>query len=141
MLEMLNIKKLSKNAKTPEFKAVGDAGADLYNAYDYVIEPGEIIIVQTDIAIELPQNYHAVVTSRSSVSLSALTVHTGIIDSNYHDSIGVITENTSDKPIKVKKGERLAQILFYETNAPTFNVVENFDVEADTKKGFGSSGK
>jgi len=141
MLEMLNIKKLSKNAKTPEFKAVGDAGADLYNAYDYVIEPKETIIVQTDIAIDLPKNYHAVVTSRSSVSLSALTVHTGIIDSNYHGSIGVITENTSDKPIKVKKGERLAQILFYETNAPTFNVVEEFDAEADTKKGFGSSGK
>ena len=141
MLDMLNIKKLSKNAKTPEFKSVGDAGADLYNAYDYIIEPKETIIVQTDIAVDLPQNYHAVVTSRSSVSLSELTVHTGIIDSNYPYGIGVITENTSDKPIKVKKGERLAQILFYETNAPTFNVVEEFDVEADSKKGFGSSGK
>ena len=66
---------------------------------------------------------------------------TGIIDSNYPYGIEVITENTSDKPIKVKRGERLAQILFYETNTPTFNVVEDFDVEADTKKGFGSSGK
>lgn len=140
--EYLEYIKLSDDAQSPLMATEGDAGYDLYNAETKVIKPKERTIVKTDIAINLPKGYYAMVTSRSSVSLKTkLTVHTGIIDSNYSNGIGVIVENTSEDEVLVLKGERLAQMLILKHEAPIVKRVDAFYNKEVQKDGFGSSGK
>lgn len=140
--EYLEYIKLTDDAKSPLMATIGDAGYDLYNAETKVIKPKERTIVKTDIAINLPIGYYAMVTSRSSVSLKTkLTVHTGIIDSNYSLGVGVIVENTSEEEVLVLKGERLAQMLILKHEAPTLKRVGEFHKKEVQKDGFGSSGK
>lgn len=136
----LSIKLLSGNATVPTRANPTDSGLDLYVSETVNIPPGATKIVKTDIAIELPVGYEGQVRPRSSTSLKTkLRVALGTIDQTYHKEIGIITDNISDKPIVVQKGQRLAQLVIAPVVYPDMNVVEGFEYESD-RSGYGSTG-
>ena len=137
----LNIKLLSDNATTPTRANPTDSGLDLYVSETVSIPPKTTKIVKTDIAIELPVGYEGQVRPRSGTSLKTkLRVALGTIDQTYHKEIGIITDNISDKPIVVEKGQRLAQLVVTPVVYPEVNEVERFENESD-RSGYGSTGK
>lgn len=136
----LNIKLLSDNATTPTRANPTDSGLDLYVSETVTIPPHTTKLVKTDIAIELPIGYEGQVRPRSGTSLKTkLRVALGTIDQTYHKEIGIITDNISDKPIVVEKGQRLAQLVIAPVQYPDVNVVERFEYESD-RSGYGSTG-
>ena len=136
----LNIKLLSDNATTPTRANPTDSGLDLYVSETVSIPPKTTKIVKTDIAIELPIGYEGQVRPRSGTSLKTkLRVALGTIDQTYHKEIGIITDNISDKPITVEKGQRLAQLVIAPVQYPDVNVVKEFKYESD-RSGYGSTG-
>ena len=136
----LNIKLLSDNATVPTRANPTDSGLDLYVSETINIPPKTTKIVKTDIAIELPVGYEGQVRPRSSTSLKTkLRVALGTIDQTYHKEIGIITDNISDKPITVEKGQRLAQLVIAPVQYPDVNVVKEFKYESD-RSGYGSTG-
>ena len=136
----LNIKLLSDNATTPTRANPTDSGLDLYVSETVSIPPKTTKIVKTDIAIELPVGYEGQVRPRSGISLKTkLRVALGTIDQTYHKEIGIITDNISDKPIVVQKGQRLAQLVIAPVQYPDVNVVKEFKYESD-RSGYGSTG-
>ena len=136
----LQIKLLSENATMPKRANETDSGLDLYVSETTVIEPHTTVAVKTDVAINLPYGYEGQVRPRSGKSLKTkLRVALGTIDQTYHKEIGIITDNISDKPIVVQKGQRLAQLVIAPVEYPDVNVVKEFKYESD-RSGYGSTG-
>lgn len=92
----LGIKKLSEHATLPIKAHLSDSGFDLYAAEDVIIQPGETIVVKTDIALVLPEGFEAQVRPRSGItSNTKLRVQLGTIDNSYRGGIGIIVDNIS----------------------------------------------
>ena len=70
-----------------------------------------------------------------------IDVFAGVIDSGYRGVIKVCLYNSSEDGVEIKKGDRIAQILFQEI--PCFNIEEIDDLSDSERKesGFGSTGK
>lgn len=67
MTNTLEIKLLSENATMPKRDRL-DAGYDIYSAETVILEPQEKAIIKTDVAVNIPEGYVGLLTSRSGVS-------------------------------------------------------------------------
>jgi dUTP pyrophosphatase len=158
----------SENAKMPKYAHLGDGAVDLYSPADYVIKPGETIIIPCDIKVALPYGYAFLIHPRSGTSAKTklrVANSIGLVDSQYKGVIGVIVENI-EPPIKdigyefddkgrpiitsiehgktyyIGKGERFAQMRLVEVPTVNFYQVQSVDgIGEDRGGGFGSSGK
>lgn len=135
---------LGENAKVPFKKHNGDAGWDLYVSRDCTIPVGATVDVHTDIRIDMPPYLYARITGRSStLRKHKLLVNEGIIDNGYTGELFVCVHNLGDKPFEVKKGMRLAQVLFHTIEDVRWSQVPEIK-DADGRrgnKGFGSTGE
>jgi len=141
-LLQINIKRLSENATIPTQGTSFAAGYDLYAAEDATIVCGTRKLVKTNISMEITPGYYGRIAPRSGLAYkSGIDVLAGVIDSDYRGDIGVILYNT-DKNIDfvVKKGDRIAQIIFEACYTATLNNVENLDNTLRQGGGFGSTG-
>lgn len=60
--------KVTPDAKLPTYAHDGDAGMDVYANEDYVINPGETVLVKTGIKVAIPKGYELQVRPRSGLS-------------------------------------------------------------------------
>lgn len=118
----IGFKRLSEHAILPTKANPSDSGLDLYAAEDIIIAPGETVIVKTNLAVQLPPGYEAVVRPRSGItSKTKLRVHLGTIDESYRGDIGIIVDNISHK-IESKSGYfqqidgSMTQLIEYDAN-------------------------
>ena len=167
-MKTLRIKLLSENATIPTRHNPTDSGLDLYAAEDVIIEPGETVIVKTDIAIELASGYEAQVRPRSGITYKTkLRVQLGTVDSDFRGNVGIIVDNIApintgytkhfylgvncspaqDVPAgvpvftyKIRKGDKLAQLVVVPIELPSVEVVDELNDTARGNNGFGSSG-
>jgi dUTP pyrophosphatase len=138
----INVKKLSENATIPTQGTTFAAGYDLYAAEDAVVVCGTRKLIKTNISMEITPGYYGRIAPRSGLAYkNGIDVLAGVIDSDYRGDIGVILYNT-DKNIDftVKKGDRIAQIIFEACYIATLNNVENLDNTLRQAGGFGSTG-
>jgi dUTP pyrophosphatase len=138
----INIKKLSDNAIIPAKGSAFAAGYDLYAAEDAVVNCGTRKLIKTNISMEITPGYYGRIAPRSGLAYkNGIDVLAGVIDSDYRGDIGVILYN-SDKNIDfiVKKGDRIAQIIFEACYSATLNEAENLDNTLRQSGGFGSTG-
>jgi len=138
----INVKKLSENAIIPTQGTNFAAGYDLYAAEDAVVVCGTRKLIKTNVSMEITPGYYGRIAPRSGLAYkNGIDVLAGVIDSDYRGDIGVILYNT-DKNIDftVKKGDRIAQIIFEACYTATLNTVENLDNTLRQAGGFGSTG-
>lgn len=143
----LKIKKLRENARIPQRATSGAAGMDLYACLDapLTLAPGQLAIVPTGIAIELPDNgCAAFLYARSGLGVKhgiCLSNGVGVIDSDYRGEVCAGLCNVSDKPYVIEPNERVAQMVIAPVLTP--DIVET-DELSDTRRGaggFGSTGR
>ena len=119
-----------------------DLCADLVD--DLVLNPGDRKLVPTGLAIALPDGFEAQVRPRSGLALKhgiALVNSPGTIDPDYRGEIGVILINHGREPFLVRRGERIAQMVFAPfARAELVEVVE-LDETARGEGGFGHTGR
>jgi dUTP pyrophosphatase len=138
----INIKKLSDNAKIPTQGTNFAAGYDLYAAEDTTIVCGTRKLVKTNISMAITTGYYGRIAPRSGLAYkNGIDVLAGVIDSDYRGDIGVILYNT-DKDIDfiVKKGDRIAQIIFEACYSVNFNETNTLDNTVREDGGFGWTG-
>ena len=138
----IEIKKLSENAIIPTQGTVYAAGYDLYAAEDAVIVCGSRKLVKTNISMSIPAGYYGRIAPRSGLAYkNGIDVLAGVIDSDYRGDIGVILYNT-DKNIDfgIKKGDRIAQIIFETCYSASFSEIQDLNETARQSGGFGSTG-
>ena len=102
MTNTLEFKKLSKDATTPERGRL-DAGYDIFAAETVILEPQEKAKIRTDIAVNIPEGYVGLLTSRSGVSSKThLVIETGKIDAGFQGNMRINVKNDMEKSIRVK---------------------------------------
>lgn len=95
-MNTLEFKKLSKDATTPERGRL-DAGYDIFAAETVILEPQEKETIRTDIAVNIPEGYVGLLTSRSSVSSKThLVIETGKIDAGFQGNMKINIKNDTD---------------------------------------------
>lgn len=146
-----------EDGRLPSKKNQSDAGFDLFAVEDVVIYPGQTKKVPLNIKLKLPQGTWACITGKSGLGAQGLLVHAGVIDQDYRGIPHVVMANVNvihsldeegiplmnTKPIVVKKGEKLAQLIM-NPYAPHFYIEQVEQVSTDTARGeggFGSTGK
>lgn len=135
---------LGKNAKQPTKKYSGDAGWDLYVSRDCVIPPETTVDVHTDIKMDMPPYLYARIVGRSSTLRKYnLMVNEGIIDNGYIGELFTCVHNLGKEPFHVKRGMRLAQIIFSPIEDVRWSEVDKVEVTPGKRgdNGFGSTGE
>lgn len=101
----------------PEYQSDGASGCDLYAAIksSVVIKAHGFCLIPTGIRVEIPDGYEAQVRPRSGLAkehgIGVLNAP-GTIDADYRGEIKVILFNYSDKPFRVSRRDRIAQLVF-----------------------------
>lgn len=133
----VKIKKLYPDAHIPTRMHDGDAGYDLYSREVYVMKPGEVHVFKTGIAIEIDQQYVALIWGRGSMAIKGADSLAGVVDSNFRGDIGVVLQNNSPQLVQINAGDRIAQLLFQRIELPQLVEVEEL---TDTDRGAGAFG-
>lgn len=156
-----------EGAKLPAYATNGSGAMDIYSPEEYVIGPGECVTIPIGIKVNIPAGYGLLIQPRSGMSRKTklrVANTPGLIDSDYHEEIGVIVENI-DAPIKdaqlgevpdhdhfdvvplygssftIGKGERFAQMRLVEIPLVNWLPVSSLgSFENDHGEGFGSTG-
>lgn len=137
----INVQLLSEYAIVPTRTNNNDAGWDLYSTIDATIYAQQRTTVNTGIAIEMPDHLAGLIWPRSGLSVkNGIDVLAGVVDAGYRGEIMVCLLNTGDKPVRISRGDRIAQIIFQEV--PLVNMVVQNTLGSSQRgdKGFGSSG-
>lgn len=100
----------------PSYATAGAAGLDLLAAVPdaVALAPGARALIPTGLALALPDGYEGQVRPRSGLALRAgVTVlnSPGTIDSDYRGEVGVLLVNLGDRPVEIRRGMRIAQLV------------------------------
>jgi len=127
----------------PKYQTSGSAGCDLRATEDRTISPGGRSIIGAGIKLELPKGYGAMVCPRSGLAARyGVTVlnSPGIIDNDYRGEVKVILHNAGAEEFIVRKGDRVAQLLFFPIMQAIFQMAEEVSSTDRGEDGFGSTG-
>ncbi len=137
--------KNSEGLPIPHYQTEHSAGVDLYAAVEAetVIGPGSWNLVPTGIAIAIPEGYEGQVRPRSGLALRhgiGMLNAPGTIDADYRGEISVILFNFSAEPFTVRRGDRIAQLVFARLEKASFVTVDSLSETARGAGGFGHTG-
>ena len=141
---ILKIKRLQEGISLPEPATARAAGFDLAAAADVEIPAHSIRLVGTGLVIAVPGGYFLGIFARSSTPLKRglmVANGVGIIDADYcgpEDEIKIQVLNITDVPVRVSRGDRLAQGILLP--APRVEWEEVDEITATSRGGFGSTG-
>lgn len=129
--------------EAPFYAHEGDAGMDLRINEDVWLQPMERRNVKTGLRVAIPDGCVGDVRPRSGLaSKKGVTVINtpGTIDSRYRGEIGVPLVNISKKPVMLRKGDRIAQLVVTPYVHCEVEVVDELDETERGTGGFGSTG-
>jgi len=127
----------------PTYQTADSAGCDLQSDEDLSIRPGEWRAVSTGVYLEIPTNFYGQVCPRSGLAARyGVTVlnSPGIVDSDYRGEVKVLLINLGKEEYSIKKGDRIAQLIFLPCFQGRFSQVSELSVTARGAGGFGSTG-
>ena len=132
-----------KNGKITNLIAgTGDTGYDIFSIEDKEIPVNGSAIVDTGIELAyISPGYWFKIEARSGLGFRyGVAPHPGIVDNCYRGNLGVKLYNFSQDHYQVKKGDRIAQMVFYPVVEPTIEWTDEKIETIRNEKGFGSSG-
>lgn len=141
----IRIKRIDPTLPLPVYETQGSVGFDLYARENITIESKSIVLIPSNVIIEIPKGYMLIVASRSSTpakrGLSA-PHGIGIIDQDYHgphDEIKIQVYNFTDAPVSIERGQKIAQGVFVPIAKIRWEEVEV--IKEESRGGFGSTDK
>ena len=138
----IEIQLISPNGKVPSQKYASDIGYDISSSNDVTLKSNEVTLVNTGIAISLPQQCAGFVLPRSGLSTKhkiTLITSPGLIDPGYTGELLVPLMNHGNKDYEIKAGDRIAQLVLVNTHDVDFKVVDSLPETDRSSGGFGST--
>ncbi|HEV7667674.1 MAG TPA: dUTP diphosphatase [Thermoanaerobaculia bacterium] len=135
----------ARDLPPPALASAGSSGYDLRAAMgeELILAPGARALVPTGLFLEIPVGWEAQVRPRSGLALRhgvGILNSPGTIDSDYRGEVGVILINWGAEPFAIRRGDRIAQLVFARVEAVEWQEVERL-VDSDRGAGgFGSTG-
>jgi dUTP pyrophosphatase len=151
----IRIYRKDKSIPLPQRKTEKSVGLDVYSAEDVTISAGQTVLVPTGLVIESPAGFYFKIHVRSGFAIKngiSLANDVGIVDEDYcgpedEVKIGLVRHyNPADpqlnKPFMIKKGTRIAQIIFEQNRLPEveWDEQKSPDFAGKSRGGFGSTG-
>ncbi len=129
----------------PAYQTGGASGMDLRAdvVKEVVLPPMARALVPTGISLALPPGVEAQVRPRSGLAIrSGVTClnSPGTIDADYRGEICVVLVNFGSDPFTVRRGDRIAQLVFAPVLRASFQVVDDLDPTPRGEGGFGHTG-
>ena len=130
----------------PARATAGAAGIDLRACVDgeIAVLPGARTLVPTGIAIALPQGYEGQVRPRSGLALDhglTLLNSPGTVDADYRGEIAVLLVNLGQRPARIRRGDRIAQLVVQRVPETAWVEVDELPATERGSGGFGHSGR
>ena len=129
----------------PAYETPGSAGMDVRAAVQepLLLPRGEIALVSTGLAIEVPEGFEMQVRPRSGLAAKhgiTLPNSPATIDSDYRGEVRVIVQNLGSEPFVIERGMRIAQMVLQ--RVPRVEWVETGELTATSREsgGFGHTG-
>ena len=142
----IKIKKMREGAILPEYQTSGAAGFDFHAAIakPVVIKPGEMQIISTGVAVEIPAGYELQIRPRSGLAFKhrVLPVNAiGTIDADYRGEMMVGLVNNGREIFTVEPAMRIAQGIVAKVEKVQWREVRKLSDTVRGAGGFGSTGK
>ncbi|MEP7011938.1 MAG: dUTP diphosphatase [Acidobacteriota bacterium] len=136
----------ARDLPPPAPASPGSSGYDLRSAVseELVLAPGARALVPTGLFLEIPLGWEAQVRPRSGLALRhgvGILNAPGTIDSDYRGEVGVILINQGAEPFTVRRGDRIAQLVFARVESVEWREVDVLDESDRGSGGFGSTGR
>lgn len=134
-----------RNLPLPAQASPGSSGFDLRAAVEEQVrlESGAQLAVPTGIALGLPPGWEGQVRPRSGLARRhGVTVLNapGTVDSDYLGEVWVLLINHGPEPIDIRRGDRIAQIIFTQVADVQWREVDDLGRTDRGEAGFGSTG-
>ena len=142
MVLKVKIKKIV-DVKTPSYAHKGDSGVDLYSIEDYELKSMERKLIRTGIKIQIPYGYEVQIRPKSGLAIEHGITQInspGTIDSSYRGEVKIPMINLGDKPYRIEKGRKIAQMVFARVEIAEFEIAEELEATSRGEGGFGSTG-
>jgi len=139
----VEILKTEKDLPTPKYAHDGDAGMDVYSAIDHELQPRERKLIPAGFKMAVPYGFEVQVRPRSGLALKhgiSVVNSPGTIDHQYRGDVGILLINHSNESFSIKRGDRIAQIVFNKVELVHFDEVESLSETTRGEGGFGSTG-
>lgn len=145
----IKIKRLSEefsDIPLPAYATEGSAGMDIRAAVkdELIIEPGKVVLVPTNLSVEIPKGFEIQVRPRSGLAanhLIGILNSPGTIDSDYRGEVKIILMNFDDKPFTIHRGDRIAQLIVSKVYSAKIVETEYLNSSSRGDGGFGHTGK
>jgi|SRR6266496_1191150 len=121
----------------------GSACYDVHSAEDCSLFPGEQKAICTGIKTQMFGGVHGLLLDRSGLAVKhRITRRAGMIDGDYPEEWKVVLTNEGRETFIIKKGDRIAQVLFISMGTPRIDNVGGVlnEPEVARTSGFGSTG-
>jgi len=118
-----------------------DAGYDLYCTTNIWLQPNTVAKIPLFFSMALPDNYFALLQTRSSLAILDVIVQGGVIDNGYRGMINVVLANNGLMARRFTIGDRIAQMIILPMIVMGVESVEALPPSARGEGGFGSTGK
>jgi dUTP pyrophosphatase len=133
--------RLTDTAIQPTKAHKTDAGFDLYSDEDALLKAEGRNIIKTGISLQMPEDIAGLIWPRSGLSVKhGIDVLAGVIDSGYRGEVMVCLYNTSKEDLEIKRGDRIAQIIFQEVPLISLQLSDSLGSSQRGSNGFGSTG-
>ena len=134
---------LGVDIQLPQRATAHSAGYDFFSPIDVTINPGESVLIFTDIYAKMYWDNVLMLFVRSSMGKHPIVIAngTGIIDADYAENnsnfgnIGFRLLNIGKTPYEIKVGDRIGQGIFVK-----YGTVKNDTTKTKRNSGFGSTG-
>lgn len=141
---LIKMDEKAQKYEVPSPKKKGDVGYDMYCTEDIEIPAykgkKDVRNVPSGLSMKLPEGYWAEIRPRSSTAKRGLEVTMNTIDNGYTGPLFTQVRNLGNRKIKIKAGERLAQIVIHKIHTPKVEVVNELPETERGDSGFGSTG-
>lgn len=128
----------------PNYQHRYDSGMDAHAAVDVSLEPLQRELIPTGLRVAVPPGYEMQVRSRSGLALKHGVVvlnSPGTVDAGYRGPVGVILINLGSERFQIRRGERVAQLVFAPVCQARWKVVSTLSESARGAGGFGSTSR
>jgi dUTP pyrophosphatase len=136
----------ARDLPPPGLASPGSSGYDLRAAVgeELTLAPGSRALVPTGLFLEIPLGCEGQVRPRSGLALRhgiGILNAPGTIDSDYRGEVGVILVNWGAEPFTIRRGDRIAQLVFARVEAVEWQEVDVLEDSDRGPGGFGSTGR
>ena len=129
----------------PKYATQGSSGMDLCADVEEEVSllPGDIRLISAGIYLSIPLGYEAEIRPRSGLALKhgiSLVNTPGTIDADYRGLVSLIVINHGKEPFKIKRGDRIAQMVIKEVVQADIEIRQELDETVRSGGGFGHTG-